>query len=92
MSTQLKQTSNFPVKGDRVSHGQYGPGTVTDLDIYHTVIDFDTHGARRFVTNRLVVERTDDPGPTPSERRATTLRRQREERARQRASAKASEA
>jgi len=65
-----------------VLHGDYGVGTVTDLNVYHTVIDFDVHGLRRFVTNMVVVERTADPGPTPSERRAITLVRQREERAR----------
>lgn len=87
MSTQSKHAS-FPSKGDRVSHGQYGVGTVTDLDVYHTVIDFDAHGPRRFVTHRVVVERTVDPGPTASQRRATALRRGREERSRTRAAAK----
>ena len=60
---------------------------MTLLDVYHTVIDFDGHGLRRFVTNRVVVERTDDPGPTPSERRAIVLRRAKEERARVKAAA-----
>jgi hypothetical protein len=69
-------------------HGQYGPGTVIDLDVYHTVIDFDAHGPRRFVTNRVVVEPTTDPGPSPSERRATALRRVRQERSRSRAAAR----
>jgi hypothetical protein len=85
VSTSSKAASPFPVRGDRVAHGQYGAGTVTDLDVYHMVIDFDAHGPRRFVTNRVVVERTADPGPSPSERRATALRRIREERSRLRA-------
>jgi hypothetical protein len=71
-----------------VAHGQYGAGTVTALDVYHTVIDFDAHGLRRFVTQRVVLERTSDPGPSASERRATALRRAREERARARAAAR----
>jgi len=25
----------FPSKGDRVAHSQYGPGTITDLDVHH---------------------------------------------------------
>ena len=37
--------------GDRVSQGQYGDGTVLSCNEYHTVIDFDQHGARTFVTN-----------------------------------------
>ena len=73
--------------GDRVQHEQYGAGTVTLLDVYHTVIDFDGHGLRRFVTNRVVVERTEDPGPTPSEHRAIVARRAKEERARVKAAA-----
>ena len=67
----------FPSKGDRVAHGDYGPGTITDLDIYHTVIDFDAHGSRRFVTSRVVLERTSDPGPTAAERRAAQAERTR---------------
>jgi hypothetical protein len=82
-----KSPLSFPALGDRVQHEQYGAGTVTLLDVYHTVVDFDGHGIRRFVTNRIVVERTDDPGPTPSERRAIVLRRAKEERARVKAAA-----
>lgn len=88
MSTSKpKPQASFPAVGDRVQHEQYGVGSVTLLDIYHTVIDFDGHGLRRFVTDRVVVERTDDPGPTPSERRAIVARRAKEERARVKAAA-----
>jgi len=82
-----KPALSFPALGDRVQHEQYGAGTVTLLDVYHTVVDFDGHGLRRFVTTRIVVERTDDPGPTPSERRAIAARRAKEERARVKAAA-----
>ena len=77
----------FPAKGDRVSHSQYGPGTITDLDVHHTVIDFDAHGAKRFVTSRVVLERTSDHGPTAAERRAAEAERTRAARAAQRAAA-----
>ena len=73
----------FPLKGDRVSQANYGPGTVTQIDVHHTVIDFDAHGTRRFVTNR-VLERTSDPGPSASERGAAEARRKRDERKRRR--------
>jgi hypothetical protein len=82
-----KPSASFPATGDRVQHEQYGVGTVTMVDVYHTVIDFDGHGLRRFVTNRVVVERTDDPGPTASERRVIVARRAKEERARVKAAA-----
>jgi hypothetical protein len=86
-TSRVKPPLTFPALGDRVQHEQYGAGTVTLLDVYHTVIDFDGHGVRRFVTNRVVVEPTEDPGPTPSERRAIVARRAKEERARVKAAA-----
>jgi hypothetical protein len=75
------KSAAFPGKGDRVSHEQYGTGTITDRNVFHTVIDFDAYGSRRFVTDRVVLERTTVPSPLGSERREVTLRRQREERA-----------
>jgi len=36
--------------GARVSQDQYGPGTIVESNEHHTVIDFDDHGVRRFVT------------------------------------------
>src|SRR6185436_1645072 len=71
----------FPSKGDRVAHGEYGPGTITEQDVYHTVIDFDAHGSRRFVTNRVVLERTSVPGPTAAERRSAAAAKARPSRA-----------
>jgi hypothetical protein len=50
-------------KGDRVTRPEYGAGTVTDVNALHTVIDFDDHGLRRFVTNLVVLERTLEPAP-----------------------------
>lgn len=88
MSTSKpKPPASFPALGDRVQQEQYGVGTVTLLDVYHTVIDFDGAGLRRFATNLVVLARTDDPGPTPSERRVIVARRAKEERARVKAAA-----
>jgi hypothetical protein len=55
-------------KGARVVQAQYGPGTVTDAHEFHTVIDFDDHGPRKFVTSIVVLERTDLPGPVRAKR------------------------
>jgi hypothetical protein len=74
-------TRFLPAKGDRVAHEQYGTGTITELDVYHTVIDFDAHGLKRFVTGRAVLERSSMPAPPPRERRAATPRRARGTRA-----------
>jgi hypothetical protein len=44
--------------GDRVSQLQYGNGTIRLVDEYHTVIDFDEHGLRRFATAMVKLERS----------------------------------
>lgn len=49
--------------GDRVAHTQYGHGTLSSLNEYHTVIDFDAHGTRTFVSSRVVL--TDSMVPAP---------------------------
>jgi len=51
-------------KGARVAQPTYGPGTITDADSHHTVIDFDNHGPRKFVTNLVVLESTNEPAPS----------------------------
>lgn len=56
-------------KGDRVSQAQYGAGTITDANVTHTVIDFDQHGVRRFVTNMVVLETTTEPAPVRTKAR-----------------------
>jgi hypothetical protein len=53
---------NF-VKGDRVRQANYGPGTLTEVNERHTVIDFDEHGIRTFVTKMVVLESTNEPPP-----------------------------
>ncbi len=50
-------------KGDRVVHEQYGAGTLADANEFHTVIDFDEHGVRKFVTSMVCLERTLIPAP-----------------------------
>lgn len=57
--------------GDRVSQPQYGAGTITAVDEYHTVIDFDEHGPRRFSTALVKLERSTTVAPV----RAKTARR-----------------
>lgn len=50
-------------KGDRVVHEQYGAGTLAEVNEFHTVIDFDEHGVRKFVTNMVSLQRTVIPAP-----------------------------
>jgi hypothetical protein len=49
--------------GDRVVQPQYGPGTVTSANERHTVIEFDNHGVRTFVTAMVTLEATSEPAP-----------------------------
>ena len=58
-------------KGDRVSHSRYGAGTIAAANAIHTVIDFDEHGLRTFVTNLVQLEKASSPAPV----RAKAVRR-----------------
>lgn len=61
--------------GDRVAQPQYGPGTVTAVNDFHTTIDFDQHGRRTFVTSRVQLEpsATEAPPPPPKRTRRKTV-------------------
>jgi hypothetical protein len=49
--------------GDRVSQAQYGHGTVSAVNEYHTRIDFDDHGLRTFMTSRVSLAPSDTLAP-----------------------------
>jgi len=52
--------------GDRVAHDQYGPGTVSSTDEQYTVIEFDQHGRKMFVTHMVSLEPSSEPAPEPA--------------------------
>jgi len=64
--------------GDRVAQPQYGSGTITAVNEFHTIIDFDEHGVRTFSTNRVQLDRSDSAAPVrPAPRaRKSAARRQ----------------
>ena len=65
--------------GDRVAHAQYGDGTVSSVNQYHTVIEFDSHGARTFVSPRVVLTHSTTPAPEkPVRARKTAVRKKKE--------------
>ena len=64
--------------GDRVAHSQYGDGTVSSVNQYHTVIEFDAHGARTFVSPRVVLTHSTTPAPEKPVRRKTAPRKKKE--------------
>jgi hypothetical protein len=55
--------------GDRVAHAQYGDGTVSSVNEYHTVIEFDAHGVRTFVSPRVVLTHSTTPAPEKPKRK-----------------------
>ena len=55
-------------KGDRVTQPQYGPGTITSVDERHTVIEFDDHGRRTFVTTMVSLDVTSTAAPVKPRR------------------------
>jgi len=60
--------------GQRVEQEQYGPGTILESNEYHTVIDFDEHGVRRFVTQMVDLESSSVPAPTKTKRKSSRKR------------------
>ena len=50
-------------KGDRVTQPTYGAGTLVEVNEHHTVIDFDEHGRRTFVSRMVVLQATNEPAP-----------------------------
>jgi len=54
--------------GDRVTQFRYGAGTITEVNAHHTVIDFDDHGLRRFVSGIVILE----PSSTVSPQKASS--------------------
>ena len=49
--------------GDRVAHAQYGDGTVSSVNQYHTIIEFDEAGVRKFASTLVQLERCELPLP-----------------------------
>ncbi len=60
--------------GDRVTHSQYGDGTLVSTNEYHTVIDFDGHGRRTFSSPRVVLTVASTPAPEKPVRRTRSKR------------------
>lgn len=60
--------------GDRVTHTQYGDGTLVSTNEYHTIIDFDAHGLRTFSSPRVVLSTASTAPPPKPVRRARAKR------------------
>lgn len=58
------------VTGERVTHFQYGDGTLVSANEYHTIIDFDAHGVRTFSTALVMLNAASTAAPEKVVRRA----------------------
>jgi hypothetical protein len=60
--------------GHRVTHAQYGDGTIVNRNEYHTVIDFDANGLRTFSSPRVVLASASTEAPAKPVRRPRAKR------------------
>ena len=54
----------------RVHHDKYGLGVVSATDSEYTVIEFDEHGKKKFVTRLVSLQTSEDPPPRKRRSRA----------------------
>ena len=47
----------------RVHHEKYGLGVISEADAEYTVIEFDEHGQKKFLTRLVSLQSSDEPPP-----------------------------
>ena len=47
----------------RVQHEKYGLGVISEADAEYTVIEFDEHGRKKFLTSLVSLQSSDEPPP-----------------------------
>ena len=47
----------------RVQHEKYGLGVISEADAEYTVIEFDEHGRKKFLTRLVSLQNSDEPPP-----------------------------
>ncbi len=58
----------------RVHHDKYGLGVVSATDSEYTVIEFDEHGRKKFVTRLVTLSTSEEPPPRKRRARAKTAK------------------
>ena len=48
-------------EGQAIRHEQYGVGVVTESNVERTIIEFDNHGVKKFVTSIWTAELIGEP-------------------------------
>ena len=63
--------------GQQIKHAQYGLGVVAESDSERTLIEFDDHGRKLFVTSLMTAELIGEAplNPTRPKRRRKTAKR-----------------
>ncbi len=56
----------------RVQHEKYGLGVISEADAEYTVIEFDEHGRKKFLTSLVSLQSSDEPPPKRRRARKTT--------------------
>jgi hypothetical protein len=59
----------------RVTHDKYGLGVVTEADAEYTVIEFDEHGRKKFLTRLVTLQASDEPPPKRRRARKKTTKK-----------------
>ena len=67
----MAKKAAFAVKS-RINHQVYGDGSITEMNNYHTVILFDEHGSKKFVTSMVKLAHSDTAAPEKPIRRRKT--------------------
>ena len=47
----------------RVIHEKYGLGVISEADPQYTIIEFDEHGSKKFLTRLVSLQSSDEPPP-----------------------------
>ncbi len=69
-----KSTKGFSAK-DRIEHSVYGTGTIADVTDRYTMIDFDEHGSKKFLTSMVKLSPSDTEAPAKVRRKKTTKKK-----------------
>lgn len=56
----------------RVLHEKYGLGVISEADPEYTVIEFDEHGSKKFLTRLVSLQSSDEPPPKRRRARKAT--------------------
>ena len=59
----------------RVTHNKYGLGVVSEADAEYTVIEFDEHGRKKFLTRLVTLQPSDEPPPKRRRARKKTTKK-----------------